>query len=874
MGLKMRHRKFSQTLKLSSSLIAAIASCNFAAAQDVADGELADLKGEIIVTATRQSQTLSKVPMSVTAYGQERLDTQGVRQIEDLSRLTPGVSFEKTSLKTNIAIRGISSGAGAATTGIYIDDTPIQVRSLGYSASNPYPVIFDLERVEILRGPQGTLFGAGSQGGTVRFLQTAPNMQRASVYGRAEVATTQNGDISYEGGIALGAPIIEDKLGFRASAYFRRDGGFIDRMIGKATVLSSNGSAGPKDSVLFVPTGVGKEDANSVESTSLRLALEFRPTETLKITPSVLYQKTYAADNNATFWTALSDMKKADFKTPMWVPTVDATHVAIPNAPLTEPMNERMFLPSLSVAWDAGPVEVISSTSYFDRNAHLIPNYTQLYQVTYVRRQVPMPGDFSISPQTNSQRNFTQELRFQSTNMESPFTWVVGGFYTRNKQRSIQDSQVNFVSKVGSIANATIPGYPAPLPAVNDGAPFGPGYSAYVNYYGMEPLNGITTYYADLNTVDTQYAAFGEANYKITEKLKATAGLRVSRNRVSIDTYYDGPNSNLNAPRGYACVPGTGAPGAPACIPVAVGQYAPGEGPFALSFVSGGAVQSETAVTPRFSLAYQASNRHLFYATAAKGFRPGGAQQRQPSTCNDQLVALGYVDSEGRAQSPTTFDSDTVWSYEIGAKNRIGNVQLSTSAYYIDWKNIQSLVSLSSCVQTIIDNLGSAKSKGFDVQLQGEVIDGLMLSAAVAYNHTSFDEATVFGGRTLFTQGAAIPGAGSPWNVTLGGQYDFPVGSSDAYIRSDYTYQSAFRRTGATDPGTVSYDHMLIPRAATHMVNLRAGVKVDKVDISLFVNNVLNASPSLGLQRTNNQPVFTDYSFRPRTVGLTASFRH
>jgi outer membrane receptor protein involved in Fe transport len=834
----------------------------------------ADLGGDIVVTATRTAQTASKVPVSITAYSQAKLDQQGVRQIDDLYRLTPGVNFERTNLRSNISIRGISSGAGASTTGIYVDDTPIQVRVIGYSASNAYPAVFDLARVEVLRGPQGTLFGAGSEGGTIRFIQESPSLTQFSGYSRAELATTEGGDLSYEGGVAIGGPIVEDKIGFRASAYFRRDGGYIDRVIGLPTVRSANGSAGATDSLLFNTTGIGREDSNSTETTSARLAVTFAPTETLTITPSVIYQKVKSPDYITQFWPAASDKGATDLRTPMWIPTVDATHVAIPGAPTTEPLNDRFWLPSLAIKLDLGGVELFSNSSYFDRASHFTPNYTQLYELTYARRQVVQAGDFAISPQDNYQKNFTQEVRLQSANADARLRWVAGAFYTHNKQRSIQDSRVNFVSQVPSIANATVPGFPAPLPAVNNGAPFGPGYSAYVNYYGMAPLNGVTTYFADLGTLDEQYAAFGEATFQVTERLALIAGVRVSRNKTSIDAIYDGPNSNLNAPRGYACVPGTGAPGAPACIPVGVGQFRPGEGPFAPAFANGSSSQSQDAVTPKFGVSFQATSRNLLYATVAKGFRPGGAQPRQPSTCNDQLVALGYVDANGRADAPIGYDSDSVWSYEAGTKNRIGRIQLDLSGYYVKWNNIQSSVSLSTCVQSIIDNLGSATSRGFDLQAQLPLFENLLLSSTVAYNKTTFDQATVLGGRTLYTDGSGVPGSGAPWTITVSGQYDFDLLDRRGYVRSDYTHASRFRRSGASDPGTVSYDVMLPPRPATNQVNARVGLTFDGLDASLFVNNMLNSLPSLGLTRNINQPVYTDYTFRPRTVGLTVAYRY
>ena len=138
-----------------------------------------DVLQEITVTATRREESLSKVPISIAAIGQKDMDSRGLKEIDGLARFTPGLVYSRLGNgSNNISIRGISSGAGAGTTGVYIDDTPIQVRNLAYSSGNAFPALFDLERVEVLRGPQGTLFGAGSEGGTVRFIQPAPSLDR------------------------------------------------------------------------------------------------------------------------------------------------------------------------------------------------------------------------------------------------------------------------------------------------------------------------------------------------------------------------------------------------------------------------------------------------------------------------------------------------------------------------------------------------------------------------------------------------------------------------------------------------------------------------------------------------------------------------
>src|SRR6201996_5427962 len=183
---------------------------------------------EVTVTSERREESLSKVPQSVSAFTTERMDQLDVKSFADLVKFTPGVTFDDES--KDISIRGVNSSAGDATTGIYIDDTPIQLRALGFGSDNTLPAVFDLERVEVLRGPQGTLFGAGSEGGTVRYITPQPSFTDYSVYAKSEVSASEEGSPSYELGAAVGGPIVDDKLGFRVSAWGRHDGGWIDKV--------------------------------------------------------------------------------------------------------------------------------------------------------------------------------------------------------------------------------------------------------------------------------------------------------------------------------------------------------------------------------------------------------------------------------------------------------------------------------------------------------------------------------------------------------------------------------------------------------------------------------------------------------------------
>ncbi|MEJ2458455.1 MAG: TonB-dependent receptor plug domain-containing protein, partial [Novosphingobium sp.] len=291
---------------------------------------------DIVVTATRQSQVLSKVPLSVAAYDQKSLDQQGVRRVDDIAQLTPGITFQRGDQRNasaaTIAIRGISSTAGSATTGIYIDDTPIQIRTIGFSAFTPFPAVFDLQRVEVLRGPQGTLFGAGSEGGTVRFITPSPDFNALKLYARAELASTEHGAASYEGGAAVSVPLVQDQLAVRVSGYYRRDGGYIDR-------------------VNYRTGNVLDKNANWSNVKVVNAALAWKPVDAVTVTPSVYYQNGYTNDTG-TYWEDLSNADQGKFRNG--------------NA-LSDWNRDKFVLPALKIEADLGAVELVSNTSYFYR---------------------------------------------------------------------------------------------------------------------------------------------------------------------------------------------------------------------------------------------------------------------------------------------------------------------------------------------------------------------------------------------------------------------------------------------------------------------------------------------------------------------------
>ncbi|TCP31017.1 outer membrane receptor protein involved in Fe transport [Sphingomonas sp. BK235] len=547
--------------------------------------------GDIVVTATRQVSTVNKVPLSIAAFDQKALDARGARQVDDVLRFTPGVQFRRDiSGVSQISIRGIQSPSGAATTGVYIDDTPIAARSIGFSPTTIYPAVFDLERVEVLRGPQGTLFGAGSAGGTVRFITPQPSLTATSVYGRAEVATTKSGDPSFEVGVAVGTPIIADRIGIRLSAWQRRDGGYVDH------VQRTTGQLRDKNS-------------DWQDTTALRAALSLVPVERLTLTPSIYYQRTYQNDQQA-YTEYVSDPKDGVF---------------INNSNANAPFRATIRLPALNAVYDAGPLSITANTSYYHQTNNIQRDYSDFLPTLLGSRTTPergIPGYPEYTNQTiftNEQKVWSNELRIAS---QDPgwITWVVGAFYQKQDQTAQQflpeRSAADFRRFVEGVTGRRLEAVFPVTSALVDGQ------------------------FSTRNTLlskESQVAGFGEATVTPIEHVKVILGARYSHTKFDFRQIAEGPYTGV------------------------------------LRRESGG-VQEESPFTPKVGLEYEFNGSNRLYLTAAKGFRAGGANAALTDRCNVDLAAIGY------SASPETFDSDTVWSYELGSKNRLFGNKLSVNA--------------------------------------------------------------------------------------------------------------------------------------------------------------------------------------------------
>ena len=735
---------------------------------------------EVVVTATRREESLSRVPISVTAFNQDRLDDQGVKDVEDIARLTPNLTFSRGSYfsgsNTDISIRGIDSGVGAHTTGIYIDDTPVQVRGLGNSAANSYPEVFDLDRVEVLRGPQGTLFGAGAEGGVVRFITPKPSLTDDSGYARSEFSVTRGGTPSYEAGAAFGGPVVDDVLGFRLSAWYRHDGGYVDRA--------------------SYPSGdVVDPNSNFQNSKSFRGALSWMAAPSLRVTFSVYHQDMDVADTSG-YWENLSNPGEDVLKTGYVLP---------------QPLTDKMTLPAVLVEYDAGSFDVISNTSYFNRKSWQLRDYTNFDTEGFGSFQpyVTIPGQNAPTYMTNTQSNYTQEIRLQSKDAQSRLKWVAGLFYESDHQRATQLDVDHYINQL--------------IQTEWDGA-----YDV-ASYFGAPLLPGDVFFQDDIHSNTWQVAGFGQLDFNVTQQLKLTGGLRVADTGVSYDFVAGGPLEGGNVHQSGS--------------------------------------HSEKPVTPKVGASYQLDSNDMLYVSAAKGYRSGGAQNPQsPVVCAADFESLGIT------STPSFYNSDYTYSYELGTKSNLfgGRLVINADVFEIQWKKIQQEVYLPSCGGSYIANEGTAVSRGVELEAQARPVDPLTLGLAVGYTDAKFTQTVLGGsGSILVANGDAL--GGPPVTVTPSIEVTFPFASMNGYVRSDYTYTAGER---ASDRSTFSYDPGLLPDPPTHYLQLRAGVRTGGLNLSIFANNVTDSHPNLSRYHLfSYSPLYTDVTFRGRTLGVTAVYK-
>jgi iron complex outermembrane recepter protein len=344
----------------------------------------ADRLEEVLVTATKRTESVQDVPVSITVLSAAQLEAMGAEQFFDYGTSIPNLSFGIGASDGNLSGRGIALRGvqGSNTTGFYIDDTPV-LETLD-------PHIVDIARIEVLRGPQGTLYGAESMGGTVRLITEQPSS--AGLAGQVHVlgSGTDHGSFNdlVEG--VVNVPLVSDKLALRASAFYEFDDGYFDKGLGP--------EAAPPTSTL---THVG-----SMKYYGGQIALRFEPVSGLAFTPRIMYQKTDQDGSPYAYDVATNLVQREVFN-------------------LSPGGTDKWYLASLTINYTAPFGTFESSTGYFDRKTFELEDDTDVTQY-FLGTTSPI-----ASPITREQdlRRFAQEVRFSST-FHGPAQLLVGGFYS------------------------------------------------------------------------------------------------------------------------------------------------------------------------------------------------------------------------------------------------------------------------------------------------------------------------------------------------------------------------------------------------------------------------------------------------------------
>jgi iron complex outermembrane recepter protein len=718
---------------------------------------------EVVVSAMKRDEFLSTVPMSINVLSGEEMDASGIQGIAGIAALTTGIEYDFSSqygpgVLSNIAIRGISSDKGDATTGIYVDDTPIQTPHTTFG--NAYPMTFDLAQVEVLRGPQGVLFGRGAEGGAIRFITNEPSTTTVSQLYRSEVSATDHGGTNFEVGAAAGGPLVTGVLGARVSAWYRNDGGYVNR-------------------IDPLTGAVVDADANRSASRAVRIGLAFEPNDALRITPSFSYQSMNLHD------------------TPVFYaePPPQPPDTLQNGKLLRQPAEDDLMIGSLKLVDRLGPGTLTAISSYVDRTASATVDTTNVAGIVFFGGfGNPLGPAFPTSYAdavptliTLHQIQLTQEVRLASADSAAPIKWLGGLFFSRLRQVSTQDTYL-----------LSDPGNPGILD--------------------------------DDYNVLTEASAFGQVRWQINSYWSLGNGMRVG------ELYSHGTSHGA----GFAN---------------------PGTAPFNdIRF------HETLPPTPRFDLTYQPDGRNLFYSAIAKGFRSGG--DAGPATRCGSVV------------NPSSIGPDSVWSFEVGAKNQLFDrrLRLDTSVFDIRWDGIQERLQ-DLCGNGFTINAGVVRSTGFDLSADAAITDRFQMALAVGYLDVRYTRTLrIATGQILVDRGTVVGGVPSvpaPWSGTLSARYDWPLTSAtNAYLRAEEIVHS--HNPGPFtehEQNSLSYDPSLSADPASYLLNLQLGVARPGVNVRLFANNVTNAQPML--QRFADAPgsaLVYAYTLRPRTVGLMGTW--
>lgn len=811
-------------------------------AQDEGSDDAVARQKTITVTATRREGTVQDVPINIAAVGAEQIEEQGISELADLLAFVPGINLvDRGGRQGNpIIVRGINAdpigpgdgdNSGGGTVATYLGEVPLFIDLK----------LNDLERVEVLLGPQGTLYGAGTLAGAIRYIPVKPKFDEDSLEARIDAYQYSEADsLSYDTGFTFNKAF-GDKFAVRGSLDHLDDSGFVDQPFLLRQVGVSNPDPDFSDPADVAANLRRVDDADYEESLSGRFAMRATPTDWLDGTLTYYFQNVEVGGRRIS--TARSVYPGAG-------PEIFSAGDFENGMRVEEPNKINNQLLALELTADLGFAELTSATglSEFTDDGQRDQN-NLLVSLEYSYELFPAFGSFT--KEEGETETFTQELRLVST-YESKFNWIIGGFYSRSDNSAYS-------------------------------AEYTPGYDTYaINQLGFDFLvdrPDDLEYYSTNRTQLTESALFGELGYDITDRWSVTVGGRYYDYELKSASTVDFPlfdntfiPANLRAIGDLTFDPDLG--------------------------------QSDDGFLYKFNTAYEFTNDILGYFTVSEGYRIGNSNGLGPCPAFDPNATQGACAlAPGQQYGPNPgdiaqfderqFGPDKTINYEIGAKTSWlgGDLVLNGAIFYVDWTDPQVSSATVNANIPITVNAEGAESTGVELQGTWQVTDQFDLRGSFSYAKSELSADVPFLVRTItppgfgtaFEDGKSgdrLPGSPET-QFSIFGQYFVPLQNGNQLIfNASYAWQDdILTRTGGRGSSVAIPSYGVAHAKATY--------DTEDWSVSLYVNNLFDEYIETGIISTplsnqvvsdiNGDPVTVRSHYAtlgaPRTIGVRARFK-
>ncbi len=810
-------------LTITQPLLSASAIANTAEAQKIETIE---------VTATKRSQNIQATPVAVQALNGEALKEQNISNFDDFARYVPNITLGgRGPGQADVFIRGMAiqpitvmlSGAQGTmpNVALYIDEQPVTApgRNLDLYAT-------DLERIEVLPGPQGTLFGASSQAGTIRYITNKPTSDFEAGFS-TRLESTKHGEMSTSAEGFINIPLSDD-LAFRAAMYSVNRGGYIDNVAGTFSTDPAINSAsvldlGPDATYESASNiALAEDDFNDSFYQGGRFGLKYFINDSWSL---LLQHTTQSLGADGVFD---YDPEVGDLQVERYFP---------------DSLRDDVDLTSLVVEGKLGALDVVYAGAFLDREVDQSIDYTgynnsggfiAYYTCTYTNPDYVV--NYNISPEFITENReckdptkgfkgqqehsrITHELRF-STDFSDRLSMTAGIYYDDVEIKTQDDYVYVAMEELGFAPNA-------PISTANSINP------------NTRPVG--VSFFNDITRSEDQIAVFGEATYALTDKLAATIGLRwydIESDYTGSSNFADGIfQGSLNTDRGRDYDSSGGHTTEPL---------------------------QEDGVIPKFSLAYQATDSVLFYATYSEGFRPGGFNRGGGAVSRNTSL-----DADGNRIYPdvlVTYATDDVTNYEFGWKSLLldQSLRFNGNAYYIDWSNMQTSRFDPQNVSnlTFIENAADSKIQGIETDFEYIATDNLTIYGAFSFNKTELTAT-----RAQVIEMAPV---GSELPVTPAVQGNVRVRYDWEYQGMDMDWQLALQHASKSYSSIVAAERE--EQDGYQLLNANFGVSKDAWRVKFYIDNVTDERATLFI---NDQDDIKRISTnRPRTIGMSVNYTY